>query len=238
MSAEISDCLCRLSTGGGFSTRALYTDNDEVIFDGQRPIALTSITDVASRSDLADRLVIVRLELISDKERLPEEELLAAFEAARPRILGGLLDAVSHGLMQLPHTRLNRLPRMADYAVWVRACETAIWQAGMHMAAYEENRGDAVEVVLDDDPVAMALRRHMEGRTEDTTTATELFAALGELVDDHVRRTRQWPLSGRGLSGQLTRLAPALRRAGISISHSRQGHTGARLIHITREVRR
>ena len=131
MSAEISDCLCRLSTGGGFSTRALYTDNDEVIFDGQRPIALTSITDVANRSDLADRLVIVRLEVIPDEERRPEEELLTAFEAARPRILGALLDAVSHGLMQLPHTRLNRLPRMADYAVWVRACETAIW-SGRH----------------------------------------------------------------------------------------------------------
>jgi hypothetical protein len=29
ISAEISDCLCRLSTGGGFSTRALYTDGDE-----------------------------------------------------------------------------------------------------------------------------------------------------------------------------------------------------------------
>ena len=69
---------------------SVATDNDEVIFDGQRPIALTSITDVANRSDLADRLVIVRLEVISDKERRPEEELLAAFEAARPRILGGL----------------------------------------------------------------------------------------------------------------------------------------------------
>ncbi len=235
ISAEISDCLCRLSTGGGFSTRALYTDNDEVIFDGQRPIALTSITDVANRSDLADRLVIVRLEVILDEKRRPEEELRAAFEVARPRILGALLDAISHGLMQLPHTRLNRLPRMADYAVWVRACETAIWSAGMHMAAYEENRADAVDIVLDADPVAMALRRHLEERTEISTTATELLATLDALVSDHVRRGRQWPSSARGLSGQLTRLAPALRRVGVTIEHRRQGHTGARLIHLTRE---
>jgi hypothetical protein len=174
--------------------------------------------------------------VISDKERRPEEELLAAFEAARPRILGGLLDAVSHGLMQLPHTRLNRLPRMADYAIWVRACETAIWQAGMHMAAYEENRADAVDIVLDADPIAMALRQHMEKRADTTTTATELFAALGALVSDHVRRGRNWPGSARALSGQLTRLGPALRRVGIAITHKRQGHTGARLIHISREA--
>jgi hypothetical protein len=162
--------------------------------------------------------------------------LRTAFEAARPRILGALFDAVSHGLMQLPHTRLNRLPRMADYAVWVRACETAIWQAGMHMAAYEENRADAVDIVLDADPVAMALLQNMEGRAETTTTATELLAALGALVSDQVRRGRQWPGSARGLSGQLTRLGPALRRVGITIEHRRQGHTGVRLIQIVREL--
>jgi hypothetical protein len=236
ISAEISDCLCRLSSGGGFSTRALYTDNDEVIFDGYRPIAFNSITDVANRSDLADRLVVVRVEAIPDDERCTEVELLAAFEGARPRILGALLDAVAHGLLQLPNTRPNRLPRMADYAIWVAACETAIWQAGMHMAAYEENRAEAVDIVLEADPVAMALRRHMERRTETTTTATQLLGDLGSLVSDHIRRGRQWPQSASSLSGQLKRLAPALRKVGITITHSRAPHAGTRLIHIANEV--
>jgi hypothetical protein len=238
ISTEVSDCLCRLSTGGGFSTRALYTDNDEVIFDGQRPMALTSIVDVANRSDLADRSVIVRLEVIPDEERRPELELRTAFDAARPRILGALLDAVAHGLMQLPHTRLNRLPRMADYAVWVHACETAIWSAGMHMAAYEANRGDAVEVVLDADPVATALRQYMDGRSEQTTTADDLRTALDAIAGEHVRRSRQWPVNARGLSGQLTRLGPALRRVGIAIERAREaGNGGRRLIRITKEDR-
>jgi hypothetical protein len=212
----------------------LYTDDAEVIFDGQRPIALTSITDVASRSDLADRLLIIRLEVILDTERRTESELHAAFDEARPRILGALLDVVAHGLMQLPQTRLNRLPRMADYATWVRACETAIWSAGMHMAAYEANRTDAVDVVLDTDPVAMALCQHMEGRTEYVTTATELLTVLGPLVDEHVRRGHQWPGNGRALSGQLTRLGPSLRRVGIKVEHYREGGSGRRLLRITR----
>ena len=76
--------------------------------------------------------MIVKLEVIADVERRPEQELRAAFEAARPSILGALLDVVAHGILELPNTRLNRSPRMADYAVWVRACETAVWQAGMH----------------------------------------------------------------------------------------------------------
>ena len=103
------------------------------------------------------------------------------------------------------------------------------------MAAYDENRADATEVVLEADPVATTLRRHMEARTEWTGTATDLLAALTALVGEHVRRGRQWPASARGLSGQLTRLAPALRRIGITIEHSRQGHAGARTLHVVRE---
>jgi hypothetical protein len=153
------------------SKRGLYTDSEEVLFDGQRPIALTSITDVASRSDLADRLLMICLGTIPDDKRRPETELREAFERSRPRLLGALLDIVAHGLMHLPHTRLNRYPRMADYAVWIRACEGAIWETGMHMAAYEANRQDAADTVLDEDPVAVELRRHMERRPECTTTA-------------------------------------------------------------------
>jgi hypothetical protein len=230
--ADVADALCRLSTGGGFSARALYTNTDEVLFDGRRPIAMTSITDVASRSDLADRLIIVRLDTIPDDERQTEAALRAAFEQVAPRLLGALLDVVAHGLMQLPHTRLNRYPRMADYAQWISACETAIWSAGMHLSVYETNRQEASDTVLDADPVAMALRQYMDGRSEHTTTATELLATLGEHAGEHLRRSRQWPTSAKGL--QLARLAPALRRVGITIDHSREPGTGRRLIHIIR----
>ena len=103
------------------------------------------------------------------------------------------------------------------------------------MAAYEANRVEAVDTVLDADPVAMALRQHMECRSEHVTTAAELLVELGALAADHVRRGRQWPGSARGLSGQLTRLAPALRRVGITVEHEREAGTGGRrLIRLTR----
>ena len=59
--AWLSDALCRLSTGGGFATRELYTDNEEVIFDAMRPVILTGIEDLATRSDLLDRSVLLTL---------------------------------------------------------------------------------------------------------------------------------------------------------------------------------
>ena len=43
MPSWLSDALCRLATGGGFATRALYTNEEEVILDAQRPTVVTGI---------------------------------------------------------------------------------------------------------------------------------------------------------------------------------------------------
>ena len=65
------------------------------------------------------------------------------FELARPRILGALLDATAHGLQVLPRVRLQRLPRMADFAFWATACGSAFRRAGTFEAAYSDNRREA-----------------------------------------------------------------------------------------------
>jgi hypothetical protein len=117
----ISDTLCRLATGGGFSVRSLYTDSDEVLFDASRPMILNGIEDIVSRPDPADRSILLTLEAIPEDKRRPEGELSKAFDLARPRILGALLDAIAMGLRLLPETKLETLPRMADFALWITA---------------------------------------------------------------------------------------------------------------------
>ena len=58
----LSDTLCRLSSGGGFSVRSLWTNNDEVLFEAARPAILNGIDDIITRPDLADRSLFVTLE--------------------------------------------------------------------------------------------------------------------------------------------------------------------------------
>jgi len=74
---DLSDALCRLATGGGFATRTLYTDEDETIFDAQRPVVLTSIEEVGTRSDLLERSLIVELPTIPEKEPSRRKGILA-----------------------------------------------------------------------------------------------------------------------------------------------------------------
>jgi hypothetical protein len=231
--AWISDTLCRLATGGGFAVRQLYSDQDEVLFDAARPVILNGIEDIVTRPDLADRAVFLTLEPIPEDRRRPEQELWAAFEAERPRILGVLLDAVAKGLAELPRTKLDKLPRMADFALWATACETALWPQGTFWSAYCGNRDDAVEGVIDADPIAAAVRAVMTTRMEWTGTASELLGALAEMVSERVAKSKTWPDSPRALAGRLRRAATFLRKIGIDIGFEREGRARTRMIRIT-----
>jgi hypothetical protein len=173
------------------------------------------------------------LDPIPEERRRPEAELWAAFNAERPRILGALLDAVVVGLGRLPDTRLEKLPRMADFALWATACETAFWPAGTFWSAYCGNRDEAVESVIDADPVATAVRAMMVTRTVWTGTAADLLGALGEVAAERVANSKTWPDSPRALSGRLRRAATFLRKIGIEVSFDREGRARTRTIVIT-----
>ena len=236
LSPRTSDILCRLSTGGGFSTRKLRTDQDEEIFAAAKPVILNGIEDVVNRADLADRAVFLHLEAIPEERRRTENEFWADFEVELPRIFGALLNGVAKGLAMLPKTKLGKLPRMADFALWASACETALWPAGTFLKAYDSNRDDANEIMIDSDPVAAAVLTMMTTRTGWAGTASDLLDVLGRVAGDGITRAKGWPKAPQALSGRLRRAATLLRKSGIEIHFEREGHGRTRTIHITRLV--
>jgi hypothetical protein len=222
----LSDALCRIATGGGFSTRQLFTDTDEQIIAATRPILLTSIEACIDRADLADRALPVELARIDEGNREPLGDIMKRFENELPKMLGSLCNAISHGLRHLPDTKLNSMPRMADFARWVVACELALWREARFIDAYRFNRADNNETLIDADLVATAVRGLMRQRheTQIVATAEELLGMLNNFTDAAVKRDRQWPKNTRALGGKLKRAAPALRNAGFTIHDD--GHRG------------
>ena len=231
--AWLSDALCRLASGGSFATRQLYTDCDEVLFQAARPAILNGIEDIVCRSDLADRAIFLTLEPIADERRRMERQLWREFEVARPRILGALFDAAAQGLRGLSRVRLERLPRMADFALWATACETALWPPGTFLRAYNANRRAAIEGVIEADPVAVFVREIMAVRSAWAGRASDLLRVHIAAGEDVLDGTTGWPKNPRALAGRLRRCQTFLRTVGIDIAFSREGRTGSRMIRIT-----
>ena len=183
----LSDALCRIATGGGFSTRELYTDSDEVFFDAVRPVILNGIDHLAERADLAERALILNLPHIGNEARRDERQLWADFERELPSILGALFTAVSCALARLPEVKLDSMPRMADFALWAVAAAPALgFTPEAFLAAYGGNRAEAVQETLAGDVVATAITALMESASTDEAgawqgTCKELLTTVGAI---------------------------------------------------------
>jgi hypothetical protein len=227
---ELADAACRLATGGGFGGRELYSDHDEAIFDATRPMVFNAIPDLgAARPDFLDRAVIVEFLDMKPEMRRDEAQFWREFEEVRPRILGALLDAAAAGLRNLPSVRLDQPPRMADFAIWVSACERALGlESGEALEAYRANCAETHNLALESsplyEPVAQLAREGFSG------TVTELHARLNCMMSDGMRHSVRWPKAPSALGSALRRMASNLRAVGIDIQFSRADIRGRRVV--------
>ena len=220
----LSDVLCRLATGGGFSARELYSDGEEVIFEAQRPVIINGIAELATRADLLDRAISLTLPALPESRRRTEDDFWGEFNQAGPRLLGALYEAASTVLKVLPSVHLDSYPRMADFARLGTATEIALgWPDGAFMDAYSSNLGGANELALEASPVGEAVRKMMDGRKKPWQgTASNLLeklrTTLGRARCQRYERLKSWPKTATALSNALRRIVPNLRRAGIEVT--------------------
>jgi len=235
----LSDGLCRLATGGGFATRALYTDDEEALFEAMRPVILTGINPVAASQDLIDRQVLVELQDFgTDDERQEEAIIWREFEEARPRLLGALLKGVSVALRRMETMKISRLPRMADFSKWATAAEAAWgWPDGAFLEAYAENRAGQAAASVEADLVATTLVDFMREREFWEGTPTELHETLTTLVPEEKRKLKvgksyAWPHAPNVLTRRLRKAQVFLKHFGIRITGA---HSGERTIRVDRK---
>jgi hypothetical protein len=125
------------------------------------------------------------------------------------------------GVRNLPTVKVPNLPRMAELVKWCAACGLEDFQD-----RYMQNLMDASLALLEDDPLAMATKALIARDAAWEGTAAELEPALREFG--------YGAANPRALSGDLRRLAPALRSGfGIAVDFPRRT-SDRRLIRISR----
>ncbi|MDD3250141.1 MAG: hypothetical protein PHF23_07245 [Smithellaceae bacterium] len=237
----LGDAICVMSTGGGMSTRELYTDSEEALFDIQRPVILNGIDALTTRGDLLDRAILLHLPRIEAEDRRTEKEILAEVERIRPGVLGAVLGVISSGLRELPNVRLESKPRMADFAEWVVACEGALgWKPGEFLAAFETNQNESKVALIENDMFAVSLMEFVDGLPDPEKGVTDTAGGLLSILEARSNITASsmpagWPKTAKGAGNKLRRIIPALRAIGIEVEF-KTGHRKVRLIEIKRHT--
>jgi len=227
LSSEQQNLLCRASTGSGFTYRALYSDLEEVFVQYRRPQILTGVDLVPTRSDLLERCLIVRLDRISEKDRLSERELKEMTAKLLPGIYGSLLDLMATALRNLPTIKLDNRPRMTDFA------ELCVAAGIPNFAeAYSINLNVGCQEAVEANPIAsgiLALLDAHDGYWQGSST--ELIRRLQEL--DPTSRELQ-KLSARSLGKKLaSSLKGELEAVGVEVDQGK-GSRGQRYLMLSK----
>lgn len=219
-----ADILCRLVTGEADSKRRLYTDDEDVIIEARRAVALNGINVPTDRSDVLDRMLPVELERIPDRERRTEEELWERFEAEHRKLLGALFGVLSQAIAHKPSLKLSRRPRLADWGEYAASVyEVMGWGAEQFLNDWEKVVKVQNQVTLDGSPVAQAIIKFMEAKEEYVATSSELhkkLEAVAESLGVSIVRDKAWPKSARWLWRRIKEVLPLLVAAGIEAHHA------------------
>ncbi len=214
-----SDALCRAVTGDGDVRRRLYSDGDYHVIAFRRAIVVNGIDLGAIRDDLAERLLTVQLDRITEGHRGRESDLERHWEVAHPRLLGAVLDLAVQVLAAREGTCPARLPRMADFAHTLATVDHVLGTDGLN-----RYRGQAEDMAADavgSDPVLKAIKAAIITPWEGT--GAELLDAI---TAHDVKPPKGWPGTAKAMTGELRRKAPTLRRLGWTVDDLGRGGKG------------
>lgn len=237
----ISDELCKAVTGGGFSKRRLYSDDDDIAYSFMRCIGFNGINLAASKPDLLERGLIIQLERIPKERRRKINNIWREFESLRPQLLGYIFDLIVKVMQSIRQggIELKEHPRMADWSEISEIISRCMGNPDdAFLEAYYRNIGLQTEEAISANPIAQCIGKLVEKQQTGiwvgsvTTLLEELETIATTDLKMNVRRLEGWSKAPNALSRRLNEVATNLREVGIIIDRIHDPSTNIRMVQI------
>lgn len=223
---QISDCLCSIITGGGYSRKKNYTDEDTINIKQSSPVLMNGI-GYSKLPDLAQRFVTIELKRMSDADRKLETDIWKEFESQHPFLLGGLCQALSNTMRALRDgfKRPSALPRLADFAVFAHAAECGNgWPEGVVENAFKRSYETNLDEIIDNNPFFSCLSDYIEEKGDFQGTTLELLNAINERTRENYKRLDEWPKTANGVSMVLRKNGAVLNKMRLLYEYGKKGY--------------
>ncbi|MGC2205883.1 MAG: hypothetical protein WA719_08185 [Thermoplasmata archaeon] len=216
---ELSDYICRISSGTGLVKRTAYTIQEETIVTVWRSVLVNGITAIPRLPDLLRRCLFLTPARI--RTPLGKEYLDAAWEKDHPQVLGGLLDLCVSTARVLRDTPPRPHPSpMADYVRVGRAMAIAMGlPEEVFLSAWDSNVGLQTDASTADVWVA-ALQDYFAPRAPSSPAVRAEDIAAWIMAD----RPHSFPkgATSQTVGNAISRSRAVLARLGIRIGRQKE----------------
>jgi hypothetical protein len=226
ISKPVSDLICRLVTGEGFSKRELFTNDEDIIYSLKRKVAFDGINLVGQEPDFMDRSFTLGFERIPKNKRRTEEDLFKEFDKEKSLITGAIIKLLQKALSLINEINLTELPRMADYCKWGEAVSRAYGnKEGAFVNAYFNKIEKTNDEVIESNAVGLCIIELMdvlekfERKSEWLGTPSELYIRLSKIAENlKLEKAWDWPKGHNALTWRLNEIATNLLERGIKVT--------------------
>ena len=236
---EVSNAICRITSGQSLATRALFTNDEDVIFKGRRSVMLNGIGKLAERADLLDRCIIFNMKRISEGNRMTEAEIFAKLEEMKPYLLHEIFTILSKVLSIYPTVKIPNSHRLADFdELGFAICEAIDGYSGEEwLGVSDKVFKRQIENAFEASAVAQ-LAKYLVDRSDYHIwegTATDMFNFRLNKSDNYVEKPEDknirqrikdhpdFPKAVNSLGAKLNRAESVLNSLGIIMEHSKDG---------------
>lgn len=221
---DLSDALCVLSTGGGYSTRKYYTNDEQHVFNQCRPFMCNGINNIVHRPDLIDRAISFKLPPMPIEKRRTEKEILRDFNHLRPYILDSIFMALSYAIRNFDAAIPPKNIRMADAAQWLVAAQEGLpFEDGKLIEAIQDSQKEIYEEAMSNNSLAVAISDYLYSEGDFSGHVGDIFNILHQ---NEYQRDKYFPKSSAAFSSALERLKPALEKIGIGVEKGPKDRKG------------
>ena len=221
----LSDESCRIVTGGGFTKRKNYTDDEDFVYTYKRKLSFSGINIIFTQEDVLDRSINIGLDRIEEEDRIPEAKIDSEFRKQIPALLGYIFDVLSKALEIKDSVNLKRLPRMADFAEWGEAIARALGYKPLEfLHAYFENIGERNLETIESDSWSDTLHKLFQNDVYDNReicwigSPLKLVEQTKEFADQNGIDSSKFPKTANSCTRRLNKIKGIFREGpGIEI---------------------
>jgi hypothetical protein len=208
----LSDEVCRAITGGAFSKRELFTDDEDIPYKYKKRMSFSGINIIFKEADALDRSIRFELERLDPKKKMTEEQIENELMQQIPQLLGYILDVLAKALDIKDSIVLEEKPRMVDFAVWGEAIARALGYEPLEfLNAYFENIGKQKIEILENDPFTEAISKFIDYDKQSWISQLPIFIQnLKEYANENNTDSSGFPKRTQAISNRLRKAKTTL----------------------------
>lgn len=219
---QLSDELCRISTGGSISKRKHYSNSEQIILKAKRAVLMNGIDGIPEFPDFISRSVIINLQALNAEEIKTDEEVRAIFNKYRPSVLGAILDLVvkSKASAIASKKSKHRLATYHNIGCWLAV------ELGLKSTDFEEIFNECQSAyktkAIEDSFFLDFIRKQIDTYNGSfTTTASELLTQANKHYEYQTVALRSLPKDPSSVGKCINRYSKALEEYGIKVQAER-----------------